>query len=146
MSVIQYYPAAAPLIGDLYAKSMDWPGADEMAERLEFMLPPEIKEKKIREAAEKTGKGSPPSPTPSPPPPPPDPLLEVKLQEAALKLEELQIKLEQEKVKLEGLQLDNLIKDTTGKEKMRQVIEGIVKEMFQTPERTVGELITREGE
>jgi len=143
---IQYYPQAAPLIGDLYAKSMDWPGADEMAERLEFMLPPEIREKKIREAAEKTGKGSPPSPTPSPPPPPPDPLLEMKLQEAGLKLQELQIKIEQEKVKLEGLNLDNQIKDTTGKEKMRQVIEEIVKEMTQIPTRVEGEPITAEGE
>jgi hypothetical protein len=29
---IQYYPQAAPLIGDLYAKSMDWPGADDMSQ------------------------------------------------------------------------------------------------------------------
>lgn len=145
---IQYYPAAAPLIGDLYAKSMDWPGADEMAERLEFMLPPEIKEKKVREAAEKSGKGLSPLPsTPATPPsPPPDPLLEIKVQEENLKLQELQIKVEQEKVKLEGLQLDNLIKDTTGKEKMRQAITEIVGEMFKIPGRAEGESITAEGE
>ena len=115
---IQYYPDAAPLIGDLYAKSMDWPGADEMAERLEFLLPPEIREKKDREAAENSGGKLPPSLSPSstttPPPPPPDPLLEVKLQEAGLKLQELQIKIEQEKVKLQGLQIDNQIKVTAG--------------------------------
>lgn len=108
---IQYYPNAAPLIGDLYAKSMDWPGADEMAERLEYLLPPEIREKKAREAVETGGKGLPPfTPVPTPPTPPPDPLLEAKLQEAALKLQELQIKIEQEKAKLEGLQLDNAMK------------------------------------
>ena len=59
---IQYYPAAAPLIGDLYAKSMDWPGAEEMVERLEFLLPPEIREKKDREAAENSGGKLPPFP------------------------------------------------------------------------------------
>ncbi len=111
---IQYYPAAAPLIGDLYAKSMDWPGADEMAKRLEFLLPPEIKAKKDREAAETGGKGLPPSPQPSPPSPPPDPLLEAKVQEAGLKLQELQIKIEQEKVRLQGLQIDNEIKISAG--------------------------------
>ena len=42
---IQYYPDAAPLIGDLYAKSMDWPGAQEMAERLTYLLPQEIRKK-----------------------------------------------------------------------------------------------------
>lgn len=114
---IQYYPQAAPLIGDLYAKSMDWPGADEMAERLEFLLPPEIREKKIREAAEKSGKSLPPSsPPPTPPSPPPDPLLEMKLQEAGLNLQALQIKIEQEKVKLKGLQIDNAMKVAKGAE------------------------------
>ena len=43
---IQYYPQSAPLIGDLYAKSMDWPGAEEVAKRLEFLLPPEIRKQK----------------------------------------------------------------------------------------------------
>jgi len=138
---IQYYPEAAPLIGDLYAKSMDWPGATEMAKRLEFLLPPELKAKKAQEDAETGERGSPP---PEPPAPPPDPLLEAKLQEAELKLQELQIKIEQEKVKLEGLQIDNLIKDTTGKEKMRQVIGEIVKEMFPIPGKAEGEPITPE--
>jgi len=68
------------------------------------------------------------------------------LQEAQLKLQELSIQVEQEKVKLEGLQLDNLIKDTTGKEKMRQVIEEIVKEISRVPKGTEGEPITPEGE
>jgi len=122
---IQYYPDAAPLIGDLYAKSMDWPGADEMAERLEFLLPPEIREKKEREAAERGGTRLPPSPSPpsapSPPPPPPDPLLEAKLQEAGLGLQVLQIKIEQEKVKLQGLEIDNRMKIAGGQKTPAQI-------------------------
>ena len=39
---LQKAPAAAPLIGDLLAKSMDWPDADELAKRLKLLLPPEI--------------------------------------------------------------------------------------------------------
>ena len=43
MLMIQQFPAAAPIIGDLIAKNLDWPGAEEMAERLQKMLPPEIR-------------------------------------------------------------------------------------------------------
>ncbi len=36
-------PELGPLIGDVVAKNLDWPGADEIAERLKAMLPPEIR-------------------------------------------------------------------------------------------------------
>lgn len=39
--IIRAYPAIAPLIADLLAKNLDWPGADEMAERLKRMVPPQ---------------------------------------------------------------------------------------------------------
>jgi hypothetical protein len=42
IDLIQAYPDAAPIIGDLLAKNLDWPGADEIAKRLEAMLPPQI--------------------------------------------------------------------------------------------------------
>ncbi|NML62937.1 hypothetical protein HHL21_18005 [Massilia sp. RP-1-19] len=34
-------PAAGQVMGDLLAKSLDWPGADDIAERLKSMLPPQ---------------------------------------------------------------------------------------------------------
>lgn len=40
MQFVQAFPAAAPVIGDLIAKSLDWPGSDEIAKRLQAMLPP----------------------------------------------------------------------------------------------------------
>ena len=43
LALIRAYPPAAPLIGDLLAKNLDWPGADEIAKRLTAMLPAEIK-------------------------------------------------------------------------------------------------------
>lgn len=39
LAFIQAYPIAAQLCGDLVAKSMDWPGADEIAERLKQANP-----------------------------------------------------------------------------------------------------------
>jgi hypothetical protein len=39
LELIRAYPAAAPLIGDLLAKNLDWPGADEVAQRLQALLP-----------------------------------------------------------------------------------------------------------
>lgn len=42
MEFIRVYPNAAPLIGDLLAENMDWPGAKKMAERLRKTLPPGV--------------------------------------------------------------------------------------------------------
>jgi hypothetical protein len=39
MELIRSFPDAAPMIGDLIAKNLDWPGADEVAKRLKSMLP-----------------------------------------------------------------------------------------------------------
>ncbi len=41
---VRSYPDAAPVIGDILARNMDWPGADEIAKRLEKILPPEIRD------------------------------------------------------------------------------------------------------
>ena len=43
IELIRAYPQAAPLIGDLLAKNLDWPGADEIAQRLAGMLPAQAK-------------------------------------------------------------------------------------------------------
>ncbi len=43
MDLLKAFPQAAPVIGDLIAKNLDWPGADELADRLKQMLPPELR-------------------------------------------------------------------------------------------------------
>jgi hypothetical protein len=43
IELIRAYPAAAPVIGDLLAKNLDWPGADEVAQRLAALLPTQAK-------------------------------------------------------------------------------------------------------
>lgn len=40
--LIRVYPQSAPLIGDLLAKNLDWPGADEISARFKAMLPQPI--------------------------------------------------------------------------------------------------------
>ena len=37
MELLRVFPQAAPVVGDLLAKNLDWPGADEIAERLQKM-------------------------------------------------------------------------------------------------------------
>jgi hypothetical protein len=42
LDLIRAFPEAASVLGDLLAKNLDWPGADEIAERLKMMLPPQL--------------------------------------------------------------------------------------------------------
>jgi len=42
VELIRAYPQAAPVLGDLLAKNLDWPEADEIAERLHALLPPQV--------------------------------------------------------------------------------------------------------
>jgi len=67
----------APLFADLYVRGQDFPLADKIAKRLQFLLPPQIAQ------AEAAQSGEPPPP--APPPAPPNP-------EVALKQGELQLK------------------------------------------------------
>ncbi len=43
MELLRVFPQAAPVIGDLLVKNLDWLGADEIAERLKALLPPELR-------------------------------------------------------------------------------------------------------
>lgn len=49
---VRAYPAAAPVIGDLLAKNLDWPGAEEVAERLREVNPVLQKDKPQPPSAE----------------------------------------------------------------------------------------------
>jgi len=39
MELLRAFPAAAPYVGDILARNLDWPGADEIAKRLEAIAP-----------------------------------------------------------------------------------------------------------
>lgn len=42
--MVQSYPDLLKIGGDILVKSMDWPGADELAERFKKMLPPQLQD------------------------------------------------------------------------------------------------------
>lgn len=59
---IQAFPAAAPVLGDVYAKMQNWPDADKIGERLEELLPAPIKAKLKQERVDPNAPPEPPSP------------------------------------------------------------------------------------
>jgi hypothetical protein len=65
---VKAVPMAAPLIGDMLAEAQDWPNADKMKERLQVLLPPELRPPPV-------GPDGQPLPPQPPPPPPPDPAM-----------------------------------------------------------------------
>lgn len=42
IELVRAYPQAAPIIGDLIAKNLDWPGSEEIAQRFKAMLPAQL--------------------------------------------------------------------------------------------------------
>jgi hypothetical protein len=56
VEMVQANPALMQVIGDLMIKNMDWPGAEEISERLKLTLPPEIQQAEMQ----KKQKGMPP--------------------------------------------------------------------------------------
>jgi hypothetical protein len=141
--IMRAMPESAPIIGPHFAKNLDWPGADEIAEDLKLISPVnQIKKQQEMEAAGV--------------PPPPDP--EVVKQEKQLELEERKsnndIMLSREKMNLQQqqAQLDAQIKIAThqmdmemmgqkhsmtmqqSKEKMAMDMHGKTVEAFQQPE------------
>ncbi len=42
LELLKAFPQAAPIVGDIFAKNLDWPDADEVSKRLKTLLPTEI--------------------------------------------------------------------------------------------------------
>lgn len=56
MQFVQFAPETAPVILDLVAKNMDWPGSDVLTERLKKMMPQQfMTDKEVAEEQQKTG-------------------------------------------------------------------------------------------
>lgn len=66
MAFLGAVPAVGTLIADIVVKNFDWPGANEISERLKRALPPQL-------LGEQPGGPQGPTPPPPGPPPPPDP-------------------------------------------------------------------------
>jgi hypothetical protein len=94
MQFIQALPQAGQVAGDLVAKNMDWPGAEDIAKRLEMLLPPEMKED--QEAQQ------------------PDPMQqamqEMNIRNIQAETQETEAKANKATAEAEGVQLDNVAK------------------------------------
>jgi hypothetical protein len=133
---IQYYPQAAPIIGDLFARSSDWPGAEEFAERLEEILPPEIKAKvKAKRVKEE---GTPPEEVEQPQAPPPDPIMIMKVQQEEAKLKEAQLQVAQEAEKLKALQIKTAYIEAQSKESVMKMVDEIIDEKMSGGQNAKG--------
>ena len=85
MELLRAFPQAAPFIGDLLAKNLDWPGADEIADRLKAMLPPQIQKQE--------GQGLPPE-------------AQAAMQQMQQKMQQMQQMIQQGGAKLKELEAD----------------------------------------
>lgn len=92
MQAIQVYPELMQIAGDLVVKAQDWPGAEELAERLQKTIPPQFlsDEEKKEAGVQEQQPGLPPE-----------------LMEQAAKMQEQLKKLEEENTKLKLDQENN---------------------------------------
>ncbi len=126
LNFIGVFKDAAPIIGDLIAKNMDWPGAQEIADRLKKLLPPGLAEQEPDEAGTQPPGGMPPEGMgTSPEQAMAETMNEAELEMADVKLDTEKVKLKQEKAKLKGIELDN--------EKTRVEIKAAKRPKAQTP-------------
>lgn len=83
LGFVQAFPMAAPAVADLVASNMDWPGADQFAERLKKMVPPEYLGESDREEGEEAQQ-----------PPEPDPIqkmgIELEMREKKAQIDKLE--------------------------------------------------------
>lgn len=84
LAFIEAVPQAGPLLGDLLAKNLDWPGSEEIERRLKILLPPQLQQA--------SGPGGAAGTPPAPPPPPSPPEM---------------IKMKGDAAKVQGMELDN---------------------------------------
>jgi hypothetical protein len=114
---VRAVPAAGQVIGDLLAKNMDWPGAEEIAKRLEKILPPQLLADDGHQGMRPPEGGQQPGGPPGQPPAQMRQAMEAQAMAAQaqqarmrLELEKAALQLEQEKARRDGLVLDNLLK------------------------------------
>lgn len=98
MAFLQAIPQMGPLIGDLIAKNMDWPGASEIEKRLKLLLPPALQ-------------GDDGQPPPVAPQPPPDPLAILAQKKAEAQAQGLALDNETKHAELQRLKSGNEIRN-----------------------------------
>jgi 23S rRNA pseudoU1915 N3-methylase RlmH len=100
VELVRNLPNQAPLIMDLVAENLDWPGANKFAERFKKTLPPELRDEQDQK----------PNPQQQMQMAAQQEAMEMQKQMAMVAFEKERILLEQEQKKLEGIGIENEIK------------------------------------
>ena len=97
-------PEAQMLIVDLLVNNMDWPAADEIADRLKTLLPP--------------GLADPDAPPPAPPPP--DPIQELQIEKVKADVAKVLLEHQVTQAKVEGILIENrILRDKAAEAELR---------------------------
>jgi len=151
-------PEQVAVISDILFEMMDFSRADDIAERLKKLIPPEILGADESGDTMEKGEGGIPGAEGMGPEgmpleePPPDPAMvaqmhaleaesqkqQLEIQEEEIKLQVAQVKLQQEQVKLEGMELENKLKVKISKDDIRALTEEVSREDYEAQEAQEG--------
>jgi hypothetical protein len=95
MDFLKAFPEAAPFVGDLVAKNLDFPGADQISKRLRNMVPPQALVDPDNPEA------------PQPPDPMQDPAMQAQMAELSAKVEKLMAETRKTNADAEGQEIEN---------------------------------------
>jgi hypothetical protein len=97
LDFLKAFPEAAPFVGDLVAKNLDFPGADQIAKRLRNMVPPQALVDPDNPEA------------PQPPDPMQDPAMQAQMAELQAKVEKLIADARKTNAEAEGQEFENAL-------------------------------------
>lgn len=108
MQFVQAVPQAGQVAMDLIAKNMDWPGAEQLAERLKRVLPPGVlSPEEMQEAGIQ--------------PPQPDPMMQMEMQDKQLGVQNKQLDMQNKQMNMAKDQLDMRGKELDNAEKQLEL-------------------------
>lgn len=122
MQTLMSNPQIAALLGDLFAEAQDWPLSKEMGERLEFLLPPEIRAKRMAERGEKP---------PMQEPPPPDPKMVLDVRKSELEVEGKELDNQKKELELASTVAQALAIDPAQLDQRFQNLEFVMQSIAQ---------------
>jgi len=117
VELAQVFPQVLQVAGDLVAKNLDWPGADEMAERLKKLLPPGIADDEDDLSPEELQQRQ-----------------QAQQQQQQQQQQAIQLELTEKQVTIENKQADTAVKQSTAVKNFSEIEQNDVENAIQTAE------------
>jgi hypothetical protein len=117
VELARVFPQILQVAGDLVAKNLDWPGADEMAERLKKMLPPGIAEDSEELSPEEMQARQ-----------------QAAQQQQAVQAKALELEFAQKQSDIENKMADTAVKQSTAVKNFSEIEQNDVENAIQTAE------------